>query len=226
MAIYLYNLIFSLNGTDVNAGRFQPYPSVLPPNPSIANLSCAWFTYTATGTPSGLQPYYQPVSQALTPSQWGNPQSDANAVTLDPGDYAMLRVSSADANVSHYLARLTGVFGRGTSQLLPTGAGDLQSPLVMTSAGVPSSTLPRAVIDSDASAATSWPGPITSDGSWVLCLGAVCGAPGDAANDYTVNVGASVFVTQSPPSAGNLFTFGHDPRMHVTGQGFGTKFAA
>jgi len=38
-----------------------------------------------------------------------------------------------------------------------------------------------------------------------------------------LNIGASVYVNANPPASGNLFTFGHDPRMHV---GTGMKKAA
>ncbi len=219
MSVYLYNLIFSLSGTNVNVGQFQQYPTTLPPSPSISNVSCAWFDYSSPTPPPGLGSYFQVVTQALTPTQWGNPQSDANSLTLDPGDYLMMRVCCADSNVSNYQLRLTGVFGRGTSQELPPGASNLQSPLVMSSASAPNNTLPRAVIDVDGSSVTNWPGPISADGSWVIWLGEVVSAPADAANDYTLNVGASIYVSAGAPSLGNLFTFGNDPKMHVTGLG-------
>jgi len=225
MSVYLYNLIFSLSGTNVTAGRFQPYPTTLPPNPSISNVSSAWFSYTDAGLPPGLGSYLQVVTQALNAGQWGSPQSDAGALTLNPGDYLMMRVCSADSNVSNYQLRFTGVFGRGRSQSLAPGAGDLQSPLVMSSASAPNNTLPRAVINIDGSSATTWPSPIAADGSWVTWLGEVMSAPADAANDYTLNVGASVYVTANAPSLGNLFTFGHDPKMHVTGIGKKRKVA-
>jgi hypothetical protein len=222
MAIYLYNLMFSLTGTNVSVGNFEPYPSVLPPNPTILNMPSAWFT--ANTTPPGLQPYFQVLAQPLTPGQWASPQSDANDMTMEPGDYLMVRVFSQDSNVSNYQMRFTGVFGRGTSVELPSGAGNLQSPLVMSSASAPNSTLPRAVIDVDSSTGPSWPAPL-SDGSWVTCLGQIVGAPAEAANDYTFNVGASVYVNSKAPAAGNLFTFGRDPRMHVSGIGLGSKVA-
>src|SRR5271165_6597046 len=217
MAVYLYNVMFSLTGTNVNVGNFEPYPSVLPPNPSISNLSCAWFE--ANTVPPGVETYFQVLTQPLTPSQWGSPQSDANSLTLEPGDYLMMRVFSEDANVGSYQMRFTGVFGRGTSQLLPTGAGNLQSPLVLSTPTTPS-TFPRTVIDIDGSVGPNSPAPL-SDGSWVSCLGQVVAAPGGAANDYTFNVGASVYVKSAPPAAGSVFTFGRDPRMHV-GTGFGS----
>jgi hypothetical protein len=217
MSVYLYNLIFSLNGSDCAAGRFQQYPSILPPNATISSISCAWFEYMLAGTPFGLGPYYQTVGTVLDPTNWGNPHSDVNGLDLDPGDYLMIRIASTDSNVKHYQTRFTGVFGRGTSQTLPAGAGDLQSPLVLSSAAAPSSTLPRTVIDSDGSAGTSWPGPIVSDGSWVVWLGEVVAAPNNDTNDYTMNVGASIYVNANPPSAGNTFTFGKDPKMQVGG---------
>ncbi len=216
MSVYLYNLMFSLTGSNVNVGSFEPYPSSLPPSPTIGNISSAWFT--ASASPPGLQPYFQVMSQPLSSGLWGSPQTDANDLNLNPGDYLMLRVFSLDANASNYQMRCTAVFGRGTSQALAPGAGNLQSPLVMSTATSPNSTLPRAVIDTDQSLATSWPAPL-GDGSWVLCLGQVVAAPAGAANDYTLNVGASVYVKAYPPASGNLFTFGRDPRMHVTGVG-------
>jgi hypothetical protein len=32
MSVYLYNLMFSLTGSNVNVGSFEPYPSPLPPS--------------------------------------------------------------------------------------------------------------------------------------------------------------------------------------------------
>jgi protein involved in polysaccharide export with SLBB domain len=216
MAIYLYNLEFSLTGSNVNVGNFEPYPTTPPPSPVIGNMSCAWFTASTPSLP-GAQPYYQPVTQALAAGNWTNPQTDANDITLDPGDVLLVRVFTQDANVSTYQARFTGVFGQGMSAPV-TEASSLQSPLVMSSASSPNNAFPRTVIDADGTTGPSWPAPL-SDGSWVLCLGKIVGAPNDAANDYTFNVGVSVYVN----STGNVFTFGRDPRMHVTGVGLGHK---
>lgn len=214
MSVYLYNMAFSLLGTDYGVGRFVPYNgSIL--NPTINSLSCAWFTYIPGGTPGNLGDYYAAVNTALSPSQWGTPQGDLGSMQLSPGDYLMVRLYSLDPNAQNYQTRFTGVFGRGMGQTMPTGASELQSPLVMSTPTV-ASVFPRAVIDADASIGASWPGAL-SDGSWVNWLGMVHGAPGGAANDYTFNIGASVYVKANPPSTGNLFTFGHDPRMHVGG---------
>lgn len=210
MAIYLYNLQFSLNGSNVNVGNFEPYPSPLPPSPVIGNMSCAWFTANTPSAP-GVQPYYQPLTQPLSATQWASPQSDAKDLTLDPGDVLLVRVFTLDANAASYQVRFTGVFGQGTSAPV-SEASNLQSPLVMSSAANPNSAFPRTVIDADGTTGPSWPAPL-SDGSWTMCLGKVVGAPNDAANDYTFNVGATVYVN----STGNVYTFGRDPRMHVTG---------
>jgi hypothetical protein len=223
MAIYLYNLEFSLTGSNLAVGAFQPYPSALPPSPNINNVSSAWFTATGAAPP-GVQPYFQVLTQPLTPTQWGSPQSDANDLTLDPGDYLLLRVFTLDPNLSAYQMRFTGVFGQGTSEVPSGEASNLQSPLVMSSATSPNNIYPRTVIDVDGSQGPSWPASL-NDGSWVMCLGQVVGAPQDAANDYTFNVGACVYVNSNPPPAGNLFTFGRDPRMHVSGVGMGTRAA-
>jgi len=209
MAVYLYNLAFSLNSPDTAVGRFQQYNSSLP-NPTIANQSSAWFTYNQSGTPNNLGDWFATVSTALNPALWGSPQVDTGSLSLTPGDYLMMRVFSPDANVANYKVRVTGVFGRGTGAVLGPGAGDLQSPLVMSTPTVVSS-YPRAVIDVDGSAASNWPGPITGDGSWVNWLGMVHAAPGNAANDYSLNVGVSVAYGSA------IYTFGKDPRMHVGG---------
>jgi hypothetical protein len=159
-----------------------------------------------------LGDYFAPVATALTPTDWGSPQADSGSLQLSSGDYLMMRVSSSDSGASSYRLRFTGVFGRGLGQLAPAGADDLQSPLVM-STPTTVSTFPRAVIDVDSAVGgtpgSSWPGPIAADNSWVNWLGAVHAPSDHAANDYTFNVGASVY------GGGGLYTFGKDPRMHV-----------
>ena len=135
MAIYLYNLGFSLTGSNVNVGNFEPYPSPLPPNPVIGNMSCAWFTANTPSVP-GVQPYYQALTQPLAAGNWASPQSDANDITLEPDDVLLTRVFTADANVSTYQVRFTGVFGQGMSAQV-NEASNLQSPLVMNSAASP-----------------------------------------------------------------------------------------
>lgn len=208
MSIYLYNLAFSLNTSDTQAGRFQQYDSGLQ-NPNITNQSCAWFTAASSKLPQGFGDWFQQVSVALISNQWGSPQSDAGSLSLEPDDYLVMRVFSADANVANYRVRVTGVFGQGTSEVADTDE-TLQSPLVMSTQATPS-TYPRAVIDVDGSAAANWPTPIAADGSWVNWLGAVHTPADLGANDYTLNVGVSVL------SGNSIYTFGTDPRMHVGG---------
>lgn len=208
MAVYLYNVLFSLIGTDFPLGRFTQFNTALP-NPTISNQSCAFFTYLNASIPSGFGDWYKPVTTALTPGEWGSCQADTNSLSLNPGDYLLTRVASLDSNAGSYLARFTGVFGRGTSQVV-TGGDDLQSPLQMSTASA-SNTNPRAVIDVDGSSGANWPAPIASDNSWVNWLGAVHTPANDAANDYSLNVGVSVYV------GGVNYTFGRDPRLHVKG---------
>jgi len=209
MSVYLYNVLFSLNGADVAVGRFTPY-NVSLPNPTILNQSCAWFTYQLAGTPSGLGDYFAPLATALNPADWGSPQSDAGSLPLNPGDFLLLRLASLDSNAGSYRGRFTAVFGRGTSQLPSAGVYDLQSPLQMNTPTT-QSTLPRAVVDVDGTTGANWPSPVTGDNSWVNWLGAAHAPPNNAAMDYTVNVGASVF------TASSYYTFGRDPRMRVGG---------
>lgn len=207
MSIYLYNLAFSLDTTDTQAGRFQQYNSNLQ-SPTIANQSCAWFTCISNNPPAGFGDWFQQVSNALNPNQWQNPQPDSDCLALEPGDFLLMRVFSADANAASYRVRMTGVFGQGTSAA-PTGTDEtLQSPLVMSTSTTPS-TYPRAVIDVDGTAAANWPTPITADASWVNWLGAVHTPSDLGANDYTLNVGVSV------SNGGSIYTFGTDPRMKV-----------
>jgi hypothetical protein len=209
MAVYLYNLLFSLTGTDYTLGRFTQFDGTIV-SPTILNQSCAWFTYLATGTPFGYGNYFRTVPNALTPSHWGSCQSDSGSLQMNPGDYLMMRVASLDASAAGYLTQFTAVFGRGTSQLLTPGPSDLQSPLVMNTPNA-QSPYPRAVIDGDGTQGSNWPGPIPSDNSWVNWLGAVQAAPGGVANDYTINAGISVYTSS------NYYTFGRDPRLHVGG---------
>ena len=206
MSVYLYNVAFSLNSSDTILGRFQQYNSSIG-NPSIANQSSAWFEYMVAGTPNGMGDYFQPITTALTATQWGNSSSDGNALSLNPGDYVIMRVFCNDANAANYRVRVTGVFGRGDSSLL-TGGNDLQSPLVMSTPTAPS-TYPRAVIDVDGCSGSSWPGPITTDNSWVNWLGMVHATSDNEANDYSLNIGVSVYYN------GATYTFGKDPHMHV-----------
>ena len=209
MSIYLYNLAFSLNSTDTPAGRFQQYNSNLQ-SPTIANQSCAWFTCVSNNPPSGFGDWFQQVFTALNSTQWGSPQPDSNCLPLEPGDFLAMRVFSPDANVGNYRVRVTGVFGQGSSEVPTDTEETLQSPLVMSTSTMPS-TYPRAVIDVDGSLSSSWPTPITADGSWVNWLGAVHTPSDEGANDYTLNVGVSVL------NGSSIYTFGTDPRMRVGG---------
>lgn len=213
MAVYLYNLAFSLQTSDTTVGRFQQFDSSIV-SPGIANQSSAWFTYLLAGNPGNLGDYFQPVTAQLNPNQWGNPSDDSGSLSLDPGDYLAMRVFCTDRNVAQYQARVTGVFGQGTSGVPADTTETLQSPLVMSTPTL-RSEYPRAVIDVDGSSAANWPGPVTgpltNDGSWNNWLGMVHATSDDGTNDYTLNVGVSVLYN------GTIYTFGTDPRMKVGG---------
>ncbi len=116
MAIYLYNVLFSLTGTDYTLARFTQYNAAIA-NPTISNQSCAWFTYQLAGVPSGLGDWYTPITTALNPARVGWLRIRQWQPVVEPGDYLAMRVASLDANAGSYLLRFTGVFGRGTSQL-------------------------------------------------------------------------------------------------------------
>jgi hypothetical protein len=208
-AVYLYNLLFSLTGTDFTVGRFTPYDTTIQ-YPTISNQSCAWFTYQHPTIPPGMGDWYTPINTALNPGDWAGCVPDTGSLQLNPGDYLVTRVASLDPNAGNYLARFTGVFGRGLGQLIGAGANDLQSPLHMNTPTT-ASVYPRAVIDVDGTSGANWPGPVNADNSWVNWLGAAHVPPNKAANDYTFNVGICVYI------GGNYFTFGKDPRLHVGG---------
>ena len=213
MSSYLYNLGFSLTSADTAVGRFQQYDTARQ-NPSIANQSAAWFTYIGPNSlPPGFGDWFTPVSNPFNINDWGNPQGDSGSIDLEPLDFLAMRIFSTDSNVANYRVRVTGVFGRGTGEDMPYAADELQSPLVM-STQKQISTLPRAVIDVDGSSGPNWVAPL-SDGSWVSWLGAVHPPADNSENDYTFNVGVSVYVLNAPQGNPNLYTFGIDPRMHV-----------
>ena len=209
MAVYLYNLQFSLDGSDYAVGRFTPYNGLIV-NPTIATLSSAWFTYQLSGTPFNLGDYFSTVNSALNPSNWGSPQPDTNPLNLSPGDYVMMRVACLDQSAAGYRVRFTAILGRGTSQFLGAGANDLQTPFLMNTPSAQSS-LPRAVVDIDGNQTSNWPPPIATDNSWVNWFGAAHAPADNAANDYSLNVGVSVY------NNGTTYTFGKDPRLHVGG---------
>jgi len=77
----------------------------------------------------------------------------------------------------------------------------------------------RPVIDFDNAppGAPNWLAP-GSDGAWTFCLGGVHGND----NDYSMNVGASVWV----PGAPSAYIYGHDPQLHVVMQAKSADAAA
>lgn len=213
MAIYVYNLQFSL--ANPGNGMFTPY------NPSQSGLgvSSVWIQYNG----SGIQPTvydYPSVLSPLLASQWGLvPASLQNALPLssvpvasNPTDYVLVRVFPLEA-VTNPQVRMTMVLGRGTSGP-SSSSSQAQSPFIMGSNA-------RPVIDFDNTPSTPNWVPVGADGAWTFCLGGVHGN----SNDYSANVGISVYVPPGQTYSG-IYTFGHDPQLHVTMPGRDAVVAA
>lgn len=195
MAVYLYNLGFSV--TDAANGNFRTGGSGL-------NNSDAWFSYNQSGLPSGVTDDVVPLA-ALTGSQWS---SYTGATSFNAGsDYLLLRIFNTDsfpAPAPTLKLRLTAVFGRGTSSVLPATVL-LQAPFL-------SGSRARSVVDIDnGSNPPGWPTPTGTDGAWTYCIGMFHGVT----NDYCASVGASVWVSSGSYSGYSYF--GHEPQIHITG---------
>jgi hypothetical protein len=203
MAIYVYNLQFSV--ANPANGMFIPYNSG---SQSGLGVSSMWLEYNGSGTPPTVYDY-PAVLPPLIASQWQMvPTSQQNPLTLNsapsggnPTDYILVRVFPVES-LTNPQVRMTAVLGRGTNGPVST-PNFAQSPFLM---GLNA----RPVIDFDNAAATpNWVRPGT-DGAWTFCLGGVHGN----ANDYSCNVGATVYVP-APQSYQGTYAFGHDPQLHV-----------
>jgi hypothetical protein len=213
MAVYLYNLGFSVNNS-MN-GNFSSGGS------GIAT-SNAWFQWNASGNPAGLSAYPAPLTTLGAAANWslltGPPASFNSGQTSSP-DSLFLRIFNVDGTPANFLVRTTVIFGQGDSAT-PAINSPLQSPFVRNS-----SNQPMPVIDCDTAVFSitppqtpNWPAvttdvnPVTAASSWSYCLGQVSGP----SNYYVFNVGASVYQT-SGSGSGSVYAFGIDPRMRVSG---------
>lgn len=203
MSIYVYNLQFSV--ANAQNGMFTPYSA----SQSGLGYSSAWLFYNGTGTQPEVTDYPS-VMTALNASQWSLvPAQNQNALPLNsvqsgihPTDFVMVRIFPLET-LTNPSVRMTTVLGRGTNgQVSSTNMA--QSPFLMGSNA-------RPVIDFDNQPPgnPNWIAPGT-DGAWTFCLGGVHGS----GNDYSTNVGASVYVPAGQPYSG-IYTFGHDPQLHV-----------
>lgn len=207
MAIYAYNLQFSLANSQ--SGMFTPYNT----GQSGLNVSSVWIQYNGQGTAPTVYDYPS-IMLPLNASQWQLvPQAqqsplNVNSVAIGstPTDYVLVRVFPLEA-VTAPQVRMTAVLGRGTNGPPSSSNNMFQSPFMMGSNA-------RPVIDFDNTPSVpNWalPGP---DGAWTFCLGGVHGN----GNDYSTNVGVSVYVPTGQTYSG-LYTFGHDPQLHVVMSG-------
>jgi hypothetical protein len=201
MAIYTYNLQFSL--ANAQNGMFTPYNG----SQSGLGVSSVWIQYNGMGAQPAV--YDTPTVVApLAPSQWAllplaqqNPLNLNSVASGSPTDYIFVRVFPLETLTSPQL-RMTTVLGRGTSGPSPSSTL-AQSPFMMGANA-------RPVIDFDNTAPTPNWVPVGTDGAWTFCLGGVHGN----ANDYSANVGVSVYVPPGQTYSG-IYTFGHDPQLHV-----------
>lgn len=200
MSVYLYNLGFSTSDSYGVAGEFEPYSNTQ----TGLNQSSAWMQYNVPSQlPPGVSDGLNPITSPLNSSQWNfMQQNGSTGMTLKPGDYVVVRFFPATSNPPCNL-RATAVVGRGTSNPAPVGTQN-SSPFMA------SSTQPRPVVDFDNSPGSNWPQPTSSDGSWTFCIGMIHGN----AADYSMNIGASVYITAGAQQ-GSVMAYGQDPQMHV-----------
>jgi len=203
MAIYVYNLQFSV--ANPQNGMFTPYS----PSQSGLGYSSAWLQYNGTGNQPAVT-NYPLVQPPLLASQWSLvPSQYQNALPLNATqsgnpatDFVVIRIFPLET-LTNPSMRMTTVLGRGTNGQSPS-TNMSQSPFI-------NGPNARPVIDFD----NAPPGPPNwlapgSDGAWTFCLGGVHGND----NDYSMNVGASVWVPAGQPYTG-LYIYGHDPQLHV-----------
>jgi hypothetical protein len=203
MAIYAYNLQFSL--ANAQNGMFTPYS-----NTQVGlGVSSVWIQYNGVGNQPTVYDFPSVVAP-LTANQWSLvPQAQQNPLSINsvpvgttPTDYIFVRVFPLESLPSPQI-RMTAVLGRGTNGA-PSGSNNQSQSPFLTGQNA------RPVIDFDNTPSVPNWVPVGTDGAWTFCLGGVHGN----GNDYSTNVGVSVYVPAGPYS-GQIYTFGHDPQLHV-----------
>ena len=195
--VYLLNLGISTQSAYSTSGAFKAYSA----SDTALGISGAWFKYTGTGLPTGVADNLVGLT-ALNSSYWQFVQTDQSALTINTGDYVIVRIFPFDGSFpTNSNARFTVLFGAGTDS--PNNSSvTLQSPL-QTSAGAV-----RPIIDTDNSSSSNWPTPTGTDNAWTYCAGKIH-ATGPA--DFTFNIG----ITLAPYGGSTLYGFGRDPQLHV-----------
>jgi len=197
MSVYLLNLGFSPSSS--GNGNFDPFSG----SSTGLNQSCAWYQYGGSGI--SLNDDFYLLNQNLNASDWTSLGSDANALSVETGDYFLVRVFASGSMGPNYRVRFSAIFGRGSPNALSTSIS-LQSPLQLVQSG---NATARPVADSEVTAASGWPVSPTSNNVWTYCLGMIYGQD----NTYGVSVGVSVL----NPGTQLLALYGHDPTMKVGG---------
>jgi hypothetical protein len=192
--LYLFNLGLSLQTQYSSDASFVPYNSL---QQGLSQTSSAWFKYSGSGLPSGVVDNVQALS-ALNSSQWQFVQSDVNPLSVNSGDYVIVRIFPFDSSVpAQSNLRLAAIFCAGNAT--PASSSGLQSPL-LASQGVP-----RAVIDTDNSSPSTWPTPTGTDNAWTYSLGQM-----HSTGNFDFDIGATVL-----PGGVTVYHFGQDPRVKV-----------
>jgi hypothetical protein len=216
MAIYLYNLGFSIN--NYLNGNFNS-------DGSGVNASDAWFEWNGQSNPQGLNVYQSGVQSIGVIANWTALSSipstfNANGSPAGP-DYVFVRIFNADGTPGDFLVCTTVVLGHGSDATSPI-TSDLQSPFICNANDQAAPVLNADTLTTAPGAAPQWPGPITDanpinpNSSWTYCLGQINGPT----NDYSMNVGASVYVVGGAgPGQPPYYFYGIDPKMHVSGMG-------
>lgn len=194
MAVYLYNVGFTL--ANAANGNFWDHLG----GQTGLGQSDTWFVYNGSGLPTGVSDNLVALG-ALNPSDW-NTMSSAPSFVAN-ADYVIMRIFNTDSPPPAMNLRLTAVMGHGTSTDTPASS-PLQAPFL-------SNNKARPVVDTYASAGSNWPAPTGTDGAWTYCFGMIHGV----INDYSCNVGASVYVATGPYAG--ISCYGHDPQLHVGG---------
>jgi hypothetical protein len=194
MAVYLYNLGFTL--ANAANGNFWDHLG----SQTGLGQSDTWFLYNGSGLPTGVTDNVVALG-ALNSSDWTTMTSAPSFVAN--ADYVLMRIFNTDSPQPSMNLRLTAVMGHGTSTNNPVSS-PLQAPFQFNNKA-------RPVVDTDGSTGGNWPGPTGNDGAWTYCIGMIHGV----INDYSCNVGATVYVSSGPYLGTSCY--GHDPQLHVGG---------
>jgi len=215
--IWMLNLKFSTDTNSLNAGRFDPAPTIPPPPPPprpYFSYSQVWLKYnkpTSPTLPSWVKTELSPVDNSnIVEADWDWCGISDVTLQAQPGDFMVARLApSFDPNGGSL--RCAMVFGRGRQGPLPKHPNSRQSPLS------DSGYFPLALVDTAPPILTSWPPKSGVGVPWIWCVGKFYDDPNadsDGAH-YSFNIGANYRAA----GASSYLTYGHDPTVVVKGGG-------